>query len=310
MKSFIKNTTRFTFFVIIIIIIFQAILSLKIKNKSLNDDDNLEQTSNINADLVFLGSSRCWVHFDPVFFDETFKIKSVNIGVNGHTITMAILRLQNYLSRNKPPKFAILSFDPSMNPGSEIDNTNFMLKDEFARYSFLPEKKNLPIVSYFKFNFYEKYIPLYSIFKYKLLDDCLYIKTKKFNMNCNHLVDKKWDTIHNPIENENYGNYFTKNHMISLTNLLKKLKKICSDNNIKLFCIQTPIYKSVQDDLAFKNATTICKSLNVPFLDVNVEPIRSNINYFYSPWHLNKKGVEQMNQLLKKEDLLTSFFFK
>lgn len=311
MKKFIKKTTSFIIFIIIIAALFQTILSLKIKNISLNDDDNLEQTSNINADLVFLGSSRCWVHFDPSFFDKTFKIRSVNIGVNGHSeLTMAIIRLKYYLSRNKAPKFAILSFDPSMTAGSEIENTNFILKDEFARYSFFPEKKNLPILNYFKFNSAEKYIPLYSIFKYKLLDDCLFIKTKKYNMNCNHLVDKKWDTIDNPIESEDYGNYFTKNHIISLTNSLNKLKKLCSDNNIKLLCIRTPIYISLHDDLASKNANTVCKSLNIPFLDVNVELIRSNIKYFYNPSHLNKNGVEQMNQLLKKDDLLISFLKK
>lgn len=309
MKTFLKNIITFTLFVITIASILQAILSLKINNKSINDDDNLEQTSNINADLVFLGSSRCWVHFDPIFFDKTFKIKSVNIGVNGHSeISMAILRLKDYLDRNKPPKFAILSFDPSMNPGSEIDNTNFMLKDYFARYSFLPNDINLPIVNYFKFNLAEKYIPLYSIFKYKLLDDCLFIKTKKYNMYCNHIVDKKWDTIHNPIENQVLGNYFTKAHVISLTNSLMKLKKICSDNKVKLLFIHTPRYKSIRDDSAFKNANTICKNLNISFINMDIEPIKNNINYFYSPEHLNKKGVEKMNYFLKNNTKLITFF--
>ncbi|WP_291097990.1 MULTISPECIES: hypothetical protein [unclassified Flavobacterium] len=307
MKTFIKNIVRFSLFIIFIAILLQTIISLKIRNESLNDIDNLEQTSNINADLVFLGSSRCWVHFDPSFFDKTFKIRSVNIGVNGHTeIAMAILRLKNYLSKNNPPKFAILSFDPLVNAGSEVDNSNFCDKDIYARYSFFPNRKNLSFVNYFKFNLSERYIPLYSIFKYKMLDDCLSI-TQKYNMNCNHIVDKKWDTIHNPITNSMKKNYSNK-VQITTVNSLGELNNLCKKNNIKLLCIQTPVYKAIYDELAFKNTKVICKTLNISFIDINIKPFRNNIEYFYSPTHLNKYGVEQMNQLLKKDSTLITFF--
>lgn len=306
MKIFIKKTVGFTLFVVLIAILLQTIISLKIKNESLNEIDNLEQTSNINADLVFLGSSRCWVHYDPSFFDKTFKIRSVNIGVNGHTeIAMAILRLKNYLSKNNPPKFAILSLDPLVNAGSEIDNYNFCDKDIYSRYSFFPNTKNLSFINYFKFNWSEKYIPLYSIFKYKMLDDCLSI-TKKYNMNCNHIVDKKWDTIHNPVTNTLKKSYSNK-VQITTINSLGELNNLCKKNNIKLLCIQTPVYKAIYDELAFKNTAVICKTLNIPFIDVNKETIRNNIKYFYSPSHLNKDGVERMNQLFKRDSTLISF---
>jgi hypothetical protein len=307
MKPFIKNTVGFTLFVVFIAILLQTLISLKIRNESLNAIDNLDQTSNLNADLVFLGSSRCWVHFDPTFFDKTFKIQSVNIGVNGHTeIAMAILRLKNYLSKNNPPKFAILSFDPLVNAGSEMDNSNFCDKDIYARYSFFPSRKNLSFVNYFKFNLSEKYIPLYSIFKYKMLDDCLSI-TKKYNMNCNHIVDKEWDTIHNPVTNTLKKSYSNK-VQIATVNSLDELNNLCKRNNIKLLCVQTPVYKSIYEDLAFKNTAVICKTLNIPFIDINKETLRNNIKYFYSPSHLNKKGVQEINQLLKRNSTLISFF--
>ncbi|MES2573358.1 MAG: hypothetical protein V4572_00310 [Bacteroidota bacterium] len=309
MKTFIKNTIRFSLFIIFIAITAQGIISLKIRNESLNEIDNLEQTANVNADLVFLGSSRCWVQFDPAFFDENFKIKSVNIGVNGHSeITMTILRLKNYLSKNKPPKFAILNFDPLMSAGSKTDNSNFCDKDIYARYAFFPDNKNLGFVNYFKFDSYEKYVPLYAVFKYKMLDDCLFKTAKKYRRDCNHIVDKKWDTIHNPITNIMKENYFTRVQMESVTNSLSELNHLCKKNNIKLLCIQTPVYKSIYDKSAFTNTEIICKNLlNIPFINVNVKPIRDNINYFYSPTHLNKDGVEQMNQLFKKEATLLSF---
>ena len=308
MKTFIKNTIIFSLFIIFVGILLQVVISLKIRNESLNEIDNLEQTANVNADLVFLGSSRSWVHFEPSFFDKTFKIQSVNIGVNGHTeIAMAILRLKNYLSKNNPPKFAVLSFDPFVNAGSEKNNSNFCDKNIYARYSFFPDKKNLDFVNYFKFDSSEKYIPLYALFKYKILDDCL-SKPQKYSSDCNHIVDKKWDTIHNPITSRMKENCFPKTQMENVTNSLSELNKLCKKNNIKLLCIQTPVYKSIYDETAFENTTVICKNLNIPFIDINIKPLRNNINYFYSPTHLNKVGVIQMNQLLKKDSTLISFF--
>lgn len=305
MKAFIKNTIRFSLFVIFIAFLLQVIISMKIRNESLNGIDNLEQTANVNADLVFLGSSRCWVQFDPSFFDKNFKIKSVNIGVNGHSeIAMSILRLKNYLSKNKPPKFAILNFDPLMSAGSEADNSNFCDKDIYARYSFFPYKENQNFVDYFKFDSSEKYIPLYALFKYKMLDDCL-AKTQEYTKD--HIVDKKWDTIHNPITNTMKEKYFTKNQMGDIANSLSELNHLCKKNNIKLLCIQAPVYKSIYEESSFKNSALICKRLNIPFVDVNTESLRNNINYFYSPTHLNKEGVEQMNQLFKKDKTLVSF---
>lgn len=310
MKKFIKKIIGFAIFVIFIAVLFQTILSLKIKGETLNEIDNLEQTFGLNADLVFLGSSRCWVHFDPSFFDKTFKITSVNIGVDGHSeIAMAILRLKDYLSRNIAPKYAILSFDPLMSVGSIIDNKNFVHKDYFARYSFLPNNKDLLFVNYFKFNFQEKYIPLYSIFKYKLLDDCIFIKnTTCYRRNVSHLVDKEWDTIHNPITNELKKYYFTKNQINQIANSLNELNKLCIKKNIKLLCIQTPVYKKNYDYIAFKRTKSICRNLNIPFVDVNRKFLRNDIKYFYNATHLNKNGVKKMNQFLKRDVLLTSFF--
>ena len=307
MKAFIKNTVRFSLFVIFIAFLLQAIISLKIRNESLNEIDNLEQTANVNADLVFLGSSRCWVQFDPSFFDKHFKIKSVNIGINGHSeLAITILRLKNYLSKNKPPKFAIFSFDPLMSAESEADNSNFCDKDIYARYSFFPNKENLDFVNYFKFDPSEKYIPLYALFKYKMLDDCL-SETQEYNRDCNHIVDRKWDTIYNPITDRVKEYYFPKTQMENVTNSLGELNRLCQKNNIKLLCIQTPVYKAIYDESAFKNTAVICKRLNIPFIDINTEFFRNNITYFYSPTHLNKDGVEQMNQLFKKEATLLSF---
>jgi hypothetical protein len=306
MKRFLKNTALFAFFIFSAITIFQFIISPRIKGKTIRRHDNLEQTANINADLVFLGSSRCWGHFDPRFFDTAFNLKSVNIAVDGHSeISTAIVRLKDYLARNKPPKFAIFNFDPGIHPGSETDNVNFTHKDDFARYAFLPNRKDALVVNYFKFNFAEKYIPLYVIFKYQLLSSCIslthvgnYVKYGYERHN------EQWDTITRPVNADKRKNYWKEEDKPGITKALRELKKLSTDNKITLICIQTPVYKILHDDVTFSWAGEICRSLDIAFIDANLPHIRDNINYFYNSNHLNLKGVNEMNRHFKNNVLL------
>lgn len=312
MKKFIKYITFFSLLAILFLCLIQTIISLKINGKIIMGHDNLEQASNINADLVFIGSSRCWVHFDPKFFDTTFKLKSVNIGVDGHSeISMAIVRLSDYISRNETPKFVIFSFDPLIGAGSFTNNTNYVHKNAFAKYAFLPSKKNLPIVDFFQFSDYEKYIPLYAILKYKILSTTLFMNNNdnwtKFGY---EVHNENWDTTKIPVTDLIKKAYFKKSEIGLISKALDSLKLLCHDNNIQLLCIQTPVYKVVYDDLSFSETKKICFNLNIPFIDANQEYIRNDISYFYNSDHLNKLGVDQLNILLKKDALLTSFLKK
>jgi hypothetical protein len=312
MKKFIKNITSFSILAITLIYIIQIIISLKIKGKIIMGHDNLEQASNINADLVFIGSSRCWVHFDPFFFDTTFNLKSVNIGVDGHSeISMAIVRLSDYLSRNKTPKFVIFSFDPLIYAGSFKNNTNYVHKNAFAKYAFFPSKKNLPIVDFFQFNLYEKYIPLYAILKYKNLSFILSSDyTNDWTKFRYEMHQERWDTTKIPVTDIIKKAYFKKSEVGLISKALDSLKKLCQVNNAQLLCIQTPVYKIAQDDSSFSETKNICFNLNIPFIDANKEYIRNNISYFYNSDHLNKLGVDQLNNLLKNDTLLKSFLHK
>ena len=279
MKQFLNSLKKFVIFSTLLLILFQAIISFRIKGKTVTGHDNLEQTSNINADLVFIGSSRCWAHFDPKFFDSVYKLKSVNIGVDGHSeISMAIIRFKDYLSRNNAPQFLIYSFDPFINAGSITENTNFVHKNNFARYAFFPYKKDMSILNYFKFDFNEKYIPMYAIFKYKLLTDAIFLNNVDNSVQKGYeFHDEKWDTISNPINNKAKRFFFKKSDITSIKKSLGLLKNLCLENNIKLLCIQTPVYKTIQVDSTFLETKIICSSLNIPFIDANKEFIRNDM---------------------------------
>jgi hypothetical protein len=134
------------------------------------------------------------------------------------------------------------------------------------------------------------------------------IGAKKYDPSVSQLVDRKWDTLHNPITTDQKKYYFKNDKLNAVTKALSDLKKICVQNNCKLMCIQTPVYKVIYEKTTFERTQLICEKLNIPFLDLSGENFKDDINLFYSPTHLNKYGVSKMNLFLKDNVQLNAFF--
>ena len=312
MKLFLKRTLYFFPYLIGVICVLQALISFRINGITVRGHDNLEPTSHINADVVFLGSSRCWAHFNPNFFDSVYHLRSVNIGVDGHSeITLATVRLRTYLITNKAPRVAILSFDPFMRPGSYTGNRNFVHKDDFARYAFLPTKQDSPMVDYFGFDLCEKYVPLYALFKYHLVSDALFLDNQNdwvIHGYEDHL--ENWDTTLFHITDTTKKAFFKTFEIGEITQSLDSLNRLCRQNNIQLLCIQTPVYKVIYDETAFSETKRICQQLGIPFIDADREEIREDFYSFYNSYHLNHVGVAKLNAFLVQDSLFNSYMRK
>ena len=308
MRLFIKKTTFFILYVLAVISVMQLIISIRISGRTVNGYDNLDQTSNVDADLVFLGSSRCFEHFDPKFFDTTYHVKSINIGVEGHSeLSMAIVRLKTYLLQNKAPRIAIFSFDPFMKAGSFTNNDNFVNKNTYARYAFFPSKKNRLIVNYFRFNPLEKYVPMYAIFRYNLFSDAILLNHKSNYVTYGYeRHDEKWDG-----KKGGYAwvkdYYFKPGEENSLIESLDSLKRLCGANKIKLVCIQTPVTNACYNEQLFSETKKICQSLHVPFIDADQGYIRSDMSFFANSYHLNTLGVHKLNEYLRSDSLFNAY---
>ena len=261
--------------------------------------DTLDMPSEPGTDLVFLGSSRCYAHFDPLLFERQLPVKAVNIGVDGHSeLTMQMLRLMNYLAKNKAPRSAILSFDPLVSAGSVDDNPNMVNKNEFARYAFWPTAANEPIVRYFKFDWTEKYVPLYAFLRYKLFPDCITLpndkewRTKRYNRH-----DENWDTLSHPAGDTSIMRAFFDTSAANMSRIetnLRSIDSLCKQHNTRLICVQTPVYRSIYRESYFARTGQICSRLNISFFDLSSGPIKEDISNFYNSDHLNTKGISQM----------------
>ncbi|MGJ8549266.1 hypothetical protein [Winogradskyella wichelsiae] len=310
MKKFILRIVVYFSIAFFFISLFQIFISLKIENEIITGHDNFKTTSNVNSELVLLGSSRCFSHFDPAFFQTNFNLKSTNIGVDGHSqISMAYFRLVDYLKHNNNPKFAILNFDPFMTPGSFTKNGgNLVHKDAFARYAFLPLNEKWKTVEHFDYNILEKYLPLYSLFKYNQLEYSFFPNNsnyEKYGFNRNDLEwkNEKPDTLVNF-----KSKYSINRHKNEIKKALKFLYEFCDSNGIKLICIQSPVHESIYYENIFETPQQICSDLNIPYIDANYKSIRKDSNNFYNSNHMNINGIHLMNEKLKKEKVLIQLF--
>lgn len=308
MKNFLRKIGLFAALALALAIGLQALLSWRMRDKILLGSDNLHLHDQ-QADLVLLGSSRCWAHFDPNFFEKEFGTKAINIGMSGHSeIDLNRLRLESYLAKNKKPSFVIFNFDPMASPDSVNQGENYVLKDIYARYAFWPDPYNAPILDFLRYNWAEKYIPGFALIKYKMVLPALrppkevaYV-TYGYENTMRH-----WDTVAQPPSGVMKQYFFKDNDVPAISRALAALKKTCDDNHIKLLCIQTPIYKSAYDAKAFARSGAICKQLGVDFLDTDSEAFRNCIDCFYNSNHMNRTGVEKMNAVLADDARLRQF---
>ncbi len=307
MKKFLFKIFYFSVFVSLFALALQIILFIRINKKSIAHHDILDITSNVNADLVLMGSSRCWSHLDPAFFENQFNLKSVNIGVVGHSeLSMVYARLQDYLKYNKTPKFVLLTLDPFVSEGSiDQPSKNAVNKNAFARYAFAPLNKDWETVKHFGFNNWEKYVPLYATFKYEQLHKTMFPNFSSLYVKYGYSKkDIQWDTIANPIDRNKKRSYFINQNLTKVKSMLIRINELCLSNNISLICIQTPVYESIYDQEVFKIPAIVAQECGIPFLDSNYEWIRTDIKYFQDSNHLNLDGVTALNQKLKEESIL------
>ena len=117
MQLFLKRLIFVSIFLVIAAFALQIALYCRIRDKSVNGQDNLDQTVENDPDVLFLGSSRVLATIDPKII-LSYNIKSENLGTHGQGIRFAIARYQNYLAKNtKSPKIIVCSLEPVFESG-------------------------------------------------------------------------------------------------------------------------------------------------------------------------------------------------
>jgi len=314
MSLFIKKLCVLLLLLLVVSTVIQIAVSWRIRDKSIYAQDNFHVYKNQDNDLVFLGSSRCTKHFDPHYFKDSFGITSANLGVNGHgEITMAILRLQCYLKHNRPPKVALLNYDPLCGFESRDPNANTNLKDKhyYSGYAFLPNSDTKGIVDYFHFNLAERYLPLYALLRYGSLPDVVQMKGGKqwaregYAPNTERLDTLK--SLRKTAWMVPVYKYFA-DRRDSVASQLAWINDYCKTRHIRLICVQSPVFRSVFDPRVYSIAGEVCAELNIPYIEGNVDYIINDVRNFSDPDHINTTGIPKFMRLIASDPRFAGFF--
>ncbi len=76
-----------------------------------NKYNELFLEKNNSYDVLFLGSSRAEMHFNPAIFDSMTGLRSYNMGISGASPKISLALLRTYCHQHQKPKFIIFNID-------------------------------------------------------------------------------------------------------------------------------------------------------------------------------------------------------
>ena len=317
MNLFLTKLSKFLFFLYIFFWVLQIIVDngLKRNNSFTYNKINKINSGKINADLVFLGSSRAYKHFNPEIFDERLKLNTYNLGSNGVSFDLQKISNNAYFKNNILPKIIVQNIDITA-----FTKTDFIFdkKQYFPYYSFNNYKTLSKIDKTVSLEFL---IPIYKFrghldvfkdayngyFKKYKVDE-----TKKgfgpSNLNWNNKFEKRKKDKNKYF---NFSNINYKERFLVFENLLKDLK----ETGAIIFLVWSPEYYERQElskestNMISKYVSNIAsKNKKIFFLNFTKDSLCLKKDFFYDSYHLNNIGVnifsnKVVDSILKKENM-------
>lgn len=247
--------------------------------------------SKVNADIVYLGSSRAADHYQPDVIDNILGTSSYNLGQYGQSIESDIIRynmLKKY-ETDLPKLFIWDVYYASFNISSKYQDeqyTPFLFNkdiwDDVNRYSV-------------HFNLFDKYIPLLRYWKKNVIPYYEALRNPKKGFVYN--IDK-W----NPdeiikIQKHSIDYYVDSNMFNEFTNTICNMKL----NKCNVIVVFSPMHKKGQS--AIKNLGLFVEQLqettkqeHVIFLNFLDDSLCYDSTYFKNTMHLNEIGTDVFSE--------------
>lgn len=247
-------------------------------------------------DVLFMGSSRAYHHYDPDVFEKELGLECYNAGFDGSGVILAYPILHIILDRCKP-KLVVYEitagFDIVKN-SSDDNNLRYIAR--------LKPYHHIPIVRDVMWSVSKK--------SYLLLQSGLFRYNSEFlTIAINSLQTRQMEHKgYLPLE----GTYKSKNtHHTPLNeeydgiklHWLEQLANIKNEHNVNMVWVMSPIYDSYNEK---QNLYAVAKELaanyNIPFFDHYIESdFVGRSELFKDATHLNATGAKLFSQKLSYE---------
>ena len=314
MKKFLLKTSLIIVIPFIIALFLDIIISNILKETKLfpveNEVWNDIYDSKAEAELIILGSSRAWVHFDTEIIDKNLSTKSYNLGEDGSNILKQYIKYKEFISFNPLPKKVILA----------IDIYGFSY-DKFPTYRYYPyvlgNFRVLNHLSSLRIDGIDEtifYIPLIRYFNRTFVNRLFDNEKKALFRNKNY--NKAFIFLDQYINLNREGNFrlkgfrgmdikwkdknvkkFTFPIDSSKVNLMKKFITEMKQKNIEIIMIYPPEFKEGQSLCQNRNEIIaefekISKQFDLKLYNYSDSLISERKELFYNYQHLNKRGAE------------------
>ena len=123
------------------------------------------QKGDINADIVIMGNSRGFSHFEPWTINSISGKKTYCLGLAGYPINVELLKYKYYLVNNRAPKYII----------QQVDYYTLQIVTAYHNHEseqFLPQMHIKELKDYFLnigYSYKDLYIPLYRYWGYQMV---------------------------------------------------------------------------------------------------------------------------------------------
>lgn len=248
-------------------------------------------------EVLVLGSSRAYHHYDPDILEQQLGLESYNAGFDGKGVILAYPILYNILDRSCNPKLVIFE----VTPGFDIlVNSN---DDDNHRYI-------APLKPYYRIPVVGEVVRSVSLPSYIQFHSGLFRYNSEFlTVAMNYLKPRSMDYKgYQPLE----GTYQYKppvaSHLSQKYDSLKlqwlhKFAQLKRDHNLNMVWVMSPQFDSV--DVSY-NAYMVAKDLaaqyDIPVFDYYFDTAYvGHAEYFKDASHLNSYGATVFSKMLAKE---------
>ena len=255
-------------------------------------------TGKVQADMIFLGSSKADNAYYPPVIDSMLNLKSYNLGLKGKLYDMDILRyhiLKKY--NNKTPKYIIWDvFHHTFNFSSKFYDA------QFTPYLYDSDVWESIHNQYHDFTFFDRYVPLIKYYNYHYYFDYafdfIYSDT---NVIQGFVGDgSHWDPTN--LDSLDYGAVvccFIPESIKKFRNTITEMQK----DGAKVILVYSPYYYGGLNKISLLDSLTttfktIADETNCIYLDFLNDEMCKDTTYFLDACHLNRHGAKVFSQKL------------
>lgn len=299
MRRFLTDVIIFLGLLLVIACLGDCIVSRGLRKTTIRPFavwNDIHNRSNLDNDLVLIGASSCWAHYNPRVMDSILNISTYNLGIDGHPwYPCQPLRYDTYSRYTLTPKYVVIN----------IDMGTFGILDEpYEREQFFPylwQDRTLidGVKDEKKMTWMDRYCPMWRYIGYRKWIEAgvaSFFGKKRFED----------DGVYKGHRGNNYpwsrasldilDSITLDHHQAVVDSLLSFIGKRKSDNQ-EVILVKTPVYHELQD--RFTNGKemgqlydSIARVANVKLLDYWDHPVVYDSSYFCNPSHLNERGAD------------------